>query len=135
MRKVLEDLYETRIDSGFPGLKTHAHLWTPANILFYSTATDSEFDVLGELGGVNDHYLSHRDEAGPMLARIADRFGSALHAPAADLPPIARRHSRCTAEGPLRRRQRRRDHPDTGAFAGQRLLSRDGRRGEVPVHR
>lgn len=88
MKQVLSDLWETSTDSPFPGLTTHAYLWRPANILFYSPATDGEFDALADLGGVRDQYLSHRDEAGPMLARIADRFGSTLHAPAADLPDI-----------------------------------------------
>lgn len=88
MKQVLSDLWETRTDSPFPGLTTHAYLWTPADILFYSPATDADFDSLADLGGVNDQYLSHRDEAGPMLARIADRFGSTLHAPAGDLPDI-----------------------------------------------
>ncbi|KWX68987.1 MBL fold metallo-hydrolase [Mycobacterium sp. NAZ190054] len=88
MKQVLSDLWETRTDSPFPGLTTHAYLWTPANVLFYSPATAAEFDALAGLGGVKDQYLSHRDEAGPMLARIADRFGSTLHAPAADLSDI-----------------------------------------------
>lgn len=90
MKQVLNDLWETRTDSPFPGLTTHAYLWTPANILFYSPVTDAQFDELAELGGVNDQYLSHRDEAGPMLTRIAERFGSTLHAPAADLADIGK---------------------------------------------
>lgn len=90
MKHVLTDLWETRTDSPFPGLTTHAYLWTPANVLFYSTATDADFDALAGLGGVADQYLSHRDEAGPMLTKIAERFGSTLHAPTADLPDIGR---------------------------------------------
>lgn len=90
MKPVLSDLWETRTDSPFPGLTTHAYLWTPAGILFYSTATDAEFDDLAERGGVCHQYLSHRDEAGPMLGRITERFGSTLHAAAADLPDITR---------------------------------------------
>jgi len=89
MKQVLEDLWETQTDSPFPGLTTHAYLWTPKNVLFYSTATDAQFDELGELGGVKDQYLSHRDEAGPMLKRIAERFRSTLHAGKADLSDIA----------------------------------------------
>jgi hydroxyacylglutathione hydrolase len=77
-----------RTDSPFPGLTTHAFLWTGRNALFYSTATDADFAALEELGGVSDHYLSHRDEAGPMLAKIADRFDSTLHAPVAELLEI-----------------------------------------------
>ena len=88
MRQVLADVWETRTDSPFPGLTTHAYLWTGSNALFYSTASDADFDAIDELGGVADHYLSHRDEASPMLARIADRFSSRLHAPAAELLEI-----------------------------------------------
>lgn len=92
MKQVLSDLWETATDSPFPGLTTHAYLWTPANVLFYSPATDAQFDELAELGGVRDQYLSHRDEAGPMLKSIAARFGSTLHAPKDDIPDI-RQHA------------------------------------------
>jgi hydroxyacylglutathione hydrolase len=88
MEKVLTDLWQTRTDSPFPGLTTHAFLWTGPNALFYSTATDADFDELDDLGGISDQYLSHRDEAGPMLAKIADHFDSSLHAPAAELLEI-----------------------------------------------
>jgi glyoxylase-like metal-dependent hydrolase (beta-lactamase superfamily II) len=90
MKQVLSDLYETRTDSPFPGLTTHAYLWTPANVLYYSPATDADFDELAELGGVRDQYLSHRDEAGPMLTRIRERFGCTLHAPEGDLADIGK---------------------------------------------
>ncbi|WP_111512573.1 MBL fold metallo-hydrolase [Mycobacterium kyogaense] len=92
MQRVLSDLYQTRTESPLPGLTTHAYLWTPANILFYSPATDADFDGLDALGGVRHHYLSHRDEAGPTLGRIAGRFGSTLHAPTGDLAEISRHH-------------------------------------------
>ncbi len=88
MKHVLSDLYQTRTDSPLPGLTTHAYLWTGRNALFYSTATDDDFAALAELGGVTHQYLSHRDEAGPMLAKIADHFGSTLHAPVAELLDI-----------------------------------------------
>jgi hydroxyacylglutathione hydrolase len=88
MRQVLTDLWETRTDSPFPGLTTHAYLWTPRNAFFYSVATDADFNAIDQLGGVAHHYLSHRDEAGPMLRRIAERFGSKLHAPATELAEI-----------------------------------------------
>ena len=92
MRQIRADLWETRTDSPFPGLTTHAYLWTRPgrNVLFYIPATDADFDAMDELGGVDDQYLSHQDEAGPMLARIADRFGSRLHAPATELVTIGR---------------------------------------------
>jgi hydroxyacylglutathione hydrolase len=88
MQQVLSDLWQTRTDSPFPGLTTHAFLWTGRNALFYSTATDADFAGLEELGGISHQYLSHRDEAGPMLAKIADHFDSSLHAPVAELLEI-----------------------------------------------
>ena len=90
MRQVLTDLWETQTDSPFPGLTTHAYLWKGPNALFYSMATDAEFGALERLGGVTDHYLSHRDEAGPMLKTIAQHFDSTLHAPATELVEIGR---------------------------------------------
>jgi glyoxylase-like metal-dependent hydrolase (beta-lactamase superfamily II) len=91
MRPIRADLWETRVDNPYPGLTTHAYLWTGGhhgNVLFYGTQTDADFDELEALGGVAHHYLSHRDEAGPMLSRIADRFGARLHAPVAELVEI-----------------------------------------------
>jgi hydroxyacylglutathione hydrolase len=88
--QISDDLYQTRTDSPLPGLTTHAYLWRrpTGNVLFYSPATDADFDDIDGLGGVATQYLSHLDEAGPNLARIADRFGSRLHAPAAELESI-----------------------------------------------
>jgi hydroxyacylglutathione hydrolase len=91
LTQIRDDLFQTRIDSPFPGLTTHAYLWRrPAgNVLFYSPATEADFDAIDGLGGVTAQYLSHLDEAGPNLARIADRFGRRLHAPAAELDAIS----------------------------------------------
>jgi hydroxyacylglutathione hydrolase len=88
--QISDDLYQTRTDSPLSGLTTHAYLWRrpTGNVLFYSPATDADFDDIDGLGGVATQYLSHLDEAGPNLARIADRFGSRLHAPAAELESI-----------------------------------------------
>jgi glyoxylase-like metal-dependent hydrolase (beta-lactamase superfamily II) len=91
MRPIRSDLWETRVDNPFPGLTTHAYLWTggpDGNVLFYGTQTDADFDDIEALGGVAHHYLSHRDEAGPMLRTVADRFGARLHAPVAELVEI-----------------------------------------------
>lgn len=89
MRRVFADLWETSSDNPFPGLTTHAYLWTSSrNILFYSVASDAEFDELDRLGGIDDQYLSHQDEAGPLLAAISERFRSTLHAPAAEADRI-----------------------------------------------
>lgn len=93
MRQIRADLWETRPYSPFPGLTTHAYLWTPSsgsNVLFYSPGSDDEFDELEDLGGVGHQYLSHRDEAGPALKLVAERFGARLHVPAAELDDITR---------------------------------------------
>ena len=91
LTQIRDDLFQTRMDSPFPGLTTHAYLWRrPAgNVLFYCPATDAEFDAIDALGGVSAQYLSHQDEAGPNLGRIADRFGRRLHAPSAELEAIS----------------------------------------------
>ncbi|MCV7191898.1 MBL fold metallo-hydrolase [Mycolicibacterium brumae] len=92
MRQLYPDLWETRTDNPFPGLTTHAYLWTggpDGNVLFYSTLTDADFDAIEELGGISHQYLSHRDEAGPTLGRIAARFGARLHAPALEAGDIS----------------------------------------------
>jgi glyoxylase-like metal-dependent hydrolase (beta-lactamase superfamily II) len=91
LTNISDDLYQTRMDSPFPGLTTHAYLWRrPAgNVLFYSPVGVADFDAIDELGGVSAQYLSHLDEAGPNLTRIAERFGRQLHAPAAELEVIA----------------------------------------------
>jgi hydroxyacylglutathione hydrolase len=91
LTQIRDDLFQTRMDSPFPGLTTHAYLWCrPAgNVLFYCPATDAEFDAIDALGGVSAQYLSHLDEAGPNLARIADHFGRRLHAPTAELDAIS----------------------------------------------
>lgn len=90
--QIRDDLWQTRTESPFPGLTTHAYLWRGprGNVLFYSPASDADFDAIEQLGGVSAQYLSHLDEAGPMLARVADRFGSRLHAPEPELDAIGR---------------------------------------------
>ncbi|WKG00912.1 MBL fold metallo-hydrolase [Mycolicibacterium sp. HK-90] len=92
MTQIRADLWETRTDTPFPGLTTHAYLWTAHdhNALFYCPAGDADFTAIDSLGGVDDQYLSHQDEAGPMLARVGERFGSRLHAPAAERDTIGR---------------------------------------------
>ncbi len=50
-------------------MTTHAYLWMGA-----------EFDGLAVADRVKHHYLSHRDEAGPMLTGVAEHFDSKLHA-------------------------------------------------------
>ena len=92
MTQIRDDLWETRTENPFAAVTTHAYLWRgpTGNILFYSPVSDADFDAIEELGGVGAQYLSHQDEAGPMLARVAERFGSRLHAPEAELDVIGR---------------------------------------------
>ncbi|MGV0606726.1 MBL fold metallo-hydrolase [Mycolicibacterium sp. XJ1904] len=91
LTRIRDDLWQTRMDSPFPGLTTHAYLWRGphGNVLFYSPATEADFDAIDALGGVSAQYLSHLDEAGPNLKRIEKRFGRRLHAPEAELDTIA----------------------------------------------
>lgn len=91
LTRVGVDLWETRADSPVPGLTTHAYLWTrpEGNVLLYSVLTDADLGAMTDLGGVAHQYLSHVDEAGPMLRRIAD-LGATLHAPAAEAGEIGR---------------------------------------------
>ncbi|MGE2688941.1 MBL fold metallo-hydrolase [Mycolicibacterium pulveris] len=91
LTQIRDDLFQTRMDSPFPGLTTHAYVWRrpTGNVLFYNPASDADFDAIDALGGVSAQYLSHQDEAGPNLARIAERFGRRLHAPAAELEVIS----------------------------------------------
>ena len=94
--QVADDLWETTPDQPFPGLTTHAYLWTPPsgeNVLFYSVGSERDFDQLERLGGVAHQLLSHRDEAGPMLATIGDRFGARLHAPPAEVAEVSEHRS------------------------------------------
>ncbi|GAB3483102.1 glyoxylase-like metal-dependent hydrolase (beta-lactamase superfamily II) [Amycolatopsis cihanbeyliensis] len=87
LTQIRNDLWETSTYSPFPGLRTHAYLWTPPsgdNVLFYSTGGSDDFDAIEQLGGAAHQYLSHRDEAGPALAQIRDRFDARLHASAAE---------------------------------------------------
>lgn len=69
-------------------------------MLFYGTQTDADFGDVDRLGGVAHHYLSHRDEAGPMLARVRSRFGARLHAPAIELLEIGQ-HAHADVPSPV----------------------------------
>lgn len=76
MKKIRNDLWETQTYSPFPGLTKHAYLWTPPsghNMLFYPPGTDDDFAEIEDLGGIAHQYLSHQNEASPVLAQIAQR--------------------------------------------------------------
>lgn len=86
MHQIAADLWETETENPFPGLTTHAYLWTTpeGNVLFYNTTHSADIDHMATLGGVAHHYLSHRDEIASSLATIRDRFGATLHIHKAD---------------------------------------------------
>ena len=79
MKQLQEDLWQSTIHS-MGTLNTHAYfLRRPeGNVLFYNTGNEDDLDQIAELGGIRFQLLSHRDESGPSLSRIRDRFGSKL---------------------------------------------------------
>ncbi len=79
MKQIYPDLWQTKIySSGM--LNCYAYfLTTPAgNILFYNTNDEAELTHMENLGGIKYQLITHRDEAGPSLARIKNRFNSKL---------------------------------------------------------
>lgn len=80
MKRVFPDVWETDIESPFPGLTTHAYLLTrnDGNVLFYNTSHRHEIEAMAELGGVAYQFLSHQDELGDSLVWIHERFGTRL---------------------------------------------------------
>lgn len=80
MKQIQADLWETEVESPFPGLTTHAYLLQrdAGNVLFYNTSHLPEIEALESLGGVAYQYLSHRDEMGDSLPVIRERYGSRL---------------------------------------------------------
>tara|TARA_B110000211_G_C14080885_1_gene554451 strand:- start:2524 stop:3165 length:642 start_codon:yes stop_codon:yes gene_type:complete len=80
MKQIKRDLWETSVESPFPGLYTHAYLLKckRSNILIYNTSNENDLDIILETGGIETQYLSHRDELGPSIRRIKDKFSSDL---------------------------------------------------------
>lgn len=73
-------------------LNTHAYFLrrSAGNVLFYNTENEDDFEEMAGLGGVQFQLLSHRDESGPSLNRIKDRFGSRLCCSALEAPIVGR---------------------------------------------
>lgn len=92
MKQIQSDLWQTEVESPAPGLTTHAYLLTrrEGNVLFYNTGHDYELDRMAQLGGVERHYLSHRDELGPSINLIRHRFGAHLGGHLAERKDFAR---------------------------------------------
>jgi hydroxyacylglutathione hydrolase len=83
MKQLYEDLWQTIAEHPFGDrTSTHAYLLTRAdgNVLFYGTrGFVDDMEQIEKLGGITRQYLSHRDEAGPGLLAIKERFGSKLY--------------------------------------------------------
>lgn len=91
MQQLTEDLWQSqRYDA--EGLSSHAYLLTrpEGNVLFYNTGFDADLDQIEALGGIRHNLLTHRDEAGPSLARIKARFGNTLGCSEREVPFIER---------------------------------------------
>jgi hypothetical protein len=80
MRQIQPDLWETEVESPFPGLTTHAYLYQreQGNVLFYNTSQQADIEGFAELGGIAFQLLSHRDEVGESLSLIRERFNTRL---------------------------------------------------------
>ncbi len=91
MRQILSDLWETAVESPFPGLTTHAYLWTrdDGNVLFYNTSQQQDIRQMADLGGVACQLLSHRDEVGQSLIQIRDLYAARLGVHQAELEHLA----------------------------------------------
>ena len=79
MNPLYPDLWQTSLySSGM--LNSHAYFLEhpDGNILFYNTGDAAELDHIEQLGGIKYQLITHRDEAGPSLVRIKERFGSTL---------------------------------------------------------
>ncbi len=80
MKQIQPDLWQTEVESPFPGLTTHAYLLTrdDGNLLFYNTGHLDDIDRMAELGDLRYQFLSHLDELGDSLNVIHERFGTRL---------------------------------------------------------
>ncbi len=92
MKQLAPDLWQTSQRQIAENVYTHAYLLTrpQGNVLIYSFSEDqsADLDAIEELDGVSVQILSHRDETGPALKQIRDRFGSQLAYHASDAHAI-----------------------------------------------
>ncbi|WP_292438645.1 MBL fold metallo-hydrolase [Methylophaga sp.] len=91
MKQIQSDLWETSVESPFPGLTTHAYLWIRdnGNVLFYNTSQQNEIQQMAALGGVAYQLLSHRDELGGSINQIRDLYAAKLGGHRAELEAFA----------------------------------------------
>ena len=87
MKQLERDLWQSTLhQSGI--LSTHAYFLErrEGNVLVYNIGDDRDLETIAELGGIRYQLLSHRDESGPSLDRIRNRFGSKLGCNAREAP-------------------------------------------------
>ncbi|WP_108817428.1 MBL fold metallo-hydrolase [Pseudovibrio sp. Alg231-02] len=80
MNKIYADLWQVPLEKRFGTLLSHAYfLKTPArNILISAFENLDEAAQLRELGGVNEHYLTHNHEISEGLSELKFVLGSTL---------------------------------------------------------
>ncbi len=79
MKQIYPDLWQTTAET-HGRLTTYAYLLVreSGNVLLYSSGNSEDHDQIEGLGGITHQFLSHRDEVGPPLAQIKERFGAQL---------------------------------------------------------
>jgi len=90
VKKIKEDLIQTVAYRG-EYVASHAYLLKHqnGNLLFYNTGDEASLDSIEEEGGFAYQVLSHRDESGPNLDKLKERFDSKLVASKMEAPFIA----------------------------------------------
>ena len=82
MKQLEPDLWQTSLRAIGDMVATNAYLLVrpTGNLLLYGIGEgqDDDLDAMEALGGVSVQVLSHRDESGPALNAIRERFGSRL---------------------------------------------------------
>ena len=82
MKQLEPDLWQTSARAIDDTVGTHAYLLTRSsgNLLIYGMGEGQgdDLDAMEALGGVAVQVLSHRDELGPALHEVRERFGSRL---------------------------------------------------------
>lgn len=92
MKQIYDDLWQTELEKPFAGVQTHAYLLQcpEDNVLFYNTGHTEEINHIAKMGGIKYQYLSHRDETGPSLNIIKQRFSSELCCHEKEKPAISK---------------------------------------------
>jgi glyoxylase-like metal-dependent hydrolase (beta-lactamase superfamily II) len=105
MRQIYPDLWQTTPEHPFgEHMSTHAYLLLrdEGNVLFYNSAIVADYDNIAALGGIRRQYLSHKDEVGPSLVEIRERFGALLCCHKLDAGAL---HGICPVDVVLERRE------------------------------